>query len=106
MKLEVKYLKEVTPYFLKVVSRPHHLRNISMFTASLLVSILHGILFRQRCSQALAGRDLTPSLCLNRLPFLIIVDYLDILDTVDIVDVGSIDHCLLNEYYGDGTPWS
>ena len=63
---------------------------------------VNGILFRQRCSQALAGRDLTPSLCLNRLPFLNIVDYLDI---VDIVDVGSIDHCLLNEYYGDGTPW-
>ena len=49
VKLEVKYLKEVTPYFLKVVSRPHHLRNISngnvswklsMFTASWLVSIL------------------------------------------------------------------
>ena len=102
MKLEVKYLKEVTPYFLKVVSRPHYIRNISMFTVSLLVSIFHGILFRQRCSQALAGRGLTPSLCLNRLPFLIIVDYLDI---EDIVDVGSIDHCLLKKYYDDGIPW-
>ena len=56
---------------------------------------INGILFRQRCSQALAGRDLTPSLCLNRLLLSIIIDYLDI---VDVVDVGSIDHCLLNEY--------
>ena len=47
---------------------------------------INGILFRQRCSQALAGRDLTPSLCLNRLPFLITVDYLDIVDIVDILD--------------------
>ena len=56
---------------------------------------INGIFFRQRCSQALAGRDLTPSLCLNRLLLSIIIDYLDI---VDVVDVGSIDHCLLNEY--------
>ena len=90
MKLEVKYLKEVTPYFLKVVSRQHHLRNISMFTAPLLDSIFHGILFRQRCSQALVGRGLTPSLCLSRLPFLIIVDYLDIVDIVDVVDIVDI----------------
>ena len=44
---------------------------------------INGIFFRQRCSQALAGRDLTPSLCLNRLPFLNIFDYLDILDILD-----------------------